>query len=620
MQEQVIKKLTDREHVLLRPNMYIGSVNEVEVEDYFINEQDKFEFQKIKFIPGFLKIINEIIDNSVDEYTRTKGTFATKIHIKINETQIEVFDNGRGIPIKNVEGTDIPMPVMAFTHAKSGSNFDDEGRQTVGMNGVGSFCSNVFSKFFQVKTADGINELTLQCRNNLGEQQHKITQSTQKYTRVNFEPDLEKFRLTKIELIYQKLIKQRLMLLSLSFPQIEFCLNGKRIKYNTTSQFCGSFSEHYVLFEKPEYFISVSNSSTDDFRFFSYVNGLHLKQGGNHINLITTDVVNGLREKLAGYKGIMPGDIKNKLQIVIIFKNFQNMKFDSQTKEFLSNNTQEIRDYMKLGPDDITNFVKRIYANKNIIDPIVEIYKIKEELKKRQEASALLKKVVKVKNDKYMPAIGEQKYLVIGEGDSAVGGLSKSLGRRGFGYFALSGKPLNTHEASLNEVLANEQFKTLGQILGIQYDNKSTITYEYVLVATDQDLDGILIRGLLLTFFMKYCKNLVLEGKIKFLNTPLMVGLKKNIPEKWFYDLGTYNEFLKANPNNNIIWEYRKGLGSWEKEHLQYVITKEGFENMIQPFEYVEGCENSINGWMSKKTVDYRKEMMKDTFFNIEKV
>ena len=164
MIQNKIQMLSDKEHVIRRPGMYIGSVSN---ESY-----DRFLFGKwvnVKYVSGLIKIIDEVIDNSVDEAIRTDFKFSNKISVDIDNTEVTITDNGRGIPQANVitpEGEEIPGPVAAWTKTKAGGNFgDDKERKTGGQNGVGSSLTNIFSTKFTGVTSDGHNELTVSCSN-----------------------------------------------------------------------------------------------------------------------------------------------------------------------------------------------------------------------------------------------------------------------------------------------------------------------------------------------------------------------------------------------------------------------------------------------------------------------
>ena len=160
---ETFKVLTDEDHILLRPSMYIGSVDESEIYGYFVNINKNTatsSYKSIKVIPGLLKIINEIIDNSVDEHIRTNGKYATKIDITMKENldsfEVSVADNGRGIPVVRVPEVNEYRPVLSWGRARSGTSFE-ESRISLGTNGVGSFATYVFSHSFKGETHDGSN-------------------------------------------------------------------------------------------------------------------------------------------------------------------------------------------------------------------------------------------------------------------------------------------------------------------------------------------------------------------------------------------------------------------------------------------------------------------------------
>lgn len=246
--------------------------------------------------------------------------------------------------------------------------------------------------------------------------------SSQKYTIVSFKPDLDKFTLTHNDVfsensLYKQIIKQRLINLSICFPEITFYFDGKSIKSQNSKQILTKFGDNFEFQSTDNCIVAVYPNSDDTFRFYSYLNGLRLINGGNHIDLISNEITNIIREKLSKkYKLIKPGEIKNKLFIVFYGKGFKNPKFDSQTKEKLTNSTKEIRDFIE--GIDLEKLSQKILKNDNIIDPIVEVYKIKEEFKKRQEIDSLQKTTKKIiKNKKYLPATENNEFLLLAEGD-----------------------------------------------------------------------------------------------------------------------------------------------------------------------------------------------------------
>ena len=405
--------LTDRDHVLKRPAMYIGAVNSVTSNEY-IFENNKIEYKEVNFVPGLIKIINEIIDNSVDASVKSGFTKGTHISVNMTEDSVTVKDDGTGIPYDVINGK--TSAEIAWGTMRSGSNFeDDEHRIQIGMNGVGSFCTNCFSKKFVGVSDDGTHKITCQFTNNASNCKTVEGPSKSAGVSVTFYPDLERFGLEKIDESHILIIKQRLINLNLTYPQITFKFNGKTININSFKKYVSLFGENPEVFETEKYSFAILHNSNDDFKQFSYVNGLKIDDGGTHIDLFSLNVVNRIRDSLVKkYKSIKPGDIKNKLFVIAFLKEFPNPKFNSQSKEKITNSNAEMSDYF--GEINYDAISKRVLKNSTIIDPITEVYKIKEELKRRQEMKSL-NTPKKIKNDKYLPAIGNSKYLLIVEGE-----------------------------------------------------------------------------------------------------------------------------------------------------------------------------------------------------------
>lgn len=620
MKDNHIEIKTDREHLLLIPEMYIGSMSNTEIEDFFL-EEDKFVLKKIEYIPSLLKIISEIIDNSIDESIRSNFQYSNKISIDITDTSISIIDNGRGLPVKIISGTEMYMPEAAFTLARSGSNFKDkETKKEIGTHGIGSFATNVFSKKFEVTTYDGKKKFHMICKNNNdGSHKCKVSDSARMGTEIYFEPDLARFKLSKLTQSYKDVIKQRLIFLSISYPLIKFSFNGEKIKSLSENNFISMFGSEFESYKSENYFFALLPSNTDNFKFFTYVNGLHMSQGGQHVDIIMYEIVRGIRERLSKkHPEIKPGDIRNKLQLIVFFNNFTNPKFNSQTKEILTNTPSEIKEYMgEVAWDKICD---KIYRNEAIIEPIVEIYKIKEEFKKRQDLKGL-SSTKKISVEKYLPPIGEKKYLTLCEGDSAVSSTISILGRKEFGYFPLKGKPLNVIDGHVGKITTNEEIKNIISILGIDISKEvKEMNYENILIASDQDLDGILIRGLLLTFFYKYTPLLLKAGKIKYLKTPMIMLKKKGKIEHWFFNFNEYNTWLESNDVHEYEFKYLKGLGTWKKEDLQYIINKAGFDKFVETFELDKTAKESITHWMGSEFSDKRKEFLRGKEFDLQKL
>lgn len=414
MVNREIKELNDTEWLLLRPQNIIGSTQEIK-QTGFILKGSKFVYEDYYIVPGLLKIINEIIDNSVDVFIKSEGKSATKIDVTITDITVKVKDNGYGIPVeKNKNGKYIPE--IAWGRPRAGSNFDDKNHQAqLGANGVGSYATAVFSKEFIGTTCDGKNKLVVKFKDNLEKVEvSKPVPCKMKGTLVEFKPDLTRFGLTKITETYKNAIKQRLMHIAYSYPGITFRFNNEVIKSDPKSYF-SKFGDNVTLFQGKNFSVAFLPNDSDDFVFFSYINGLYTPEGGTQIDYFLDKVIPPIKDKIAKkYKSIKNGDIKNKLKMIVIFKDFKEPKFNSQTKERFTSPYSKISDH--IGKVDFNKWGDILYKNKAIINDIIEIYKIKEAFKEKKELEKLKDTKKRVKSDKYTPPTKKRKYLMICEG------------------------------------------------------------------------------------------------------------------------------------------------------------------------------------------------------------
>lgn len=401
--------LSDREHILKRNAMYIGSIDFEEQEDFNF-DNDHIKYENFKIIPGLCKIINEVIDNSIDEAIKTNFKYGNEISIIIEKDKVQVQDNGRGIPV--VKQGDFYQPYLCWGRAKAGSNFEDDNHIQMGMNGIGSYCTNVWSEKFVGETDDGKNYYKVTFKNNAEIFTESISKSKSQGTTVTFYPDLKRFNITEIDENHVNYIYQRILCLANIFDKIKFKFNKKLIRVKNFKEFAKLFNENFEIYETDDVKIAIMPNDSDDFKHFTYVNGLKIRDGGIHVDTIIKNVVNIIRDKISKkYKNIKPGDIRNKLMLVSFIKNFPSPKFNSQTKEKLTNSEAEFNKFSNID----YSFVNKILKNNAFIDPIVEIYKIKEEFENRKALKSV-EKVKKIKSDKYFKATKSNKYLSICEG------------------------------------------------------------------------------------------------------------------------------------------------------------------------------------------------------------
>jgi DNA gyrase/topoisomerase IV subunit B len=382
------------------------------------------------------------------------------------------------------------------------------------------------------------------------------------------------------------------------------------------------FSEHieFQIFDKG--FVGIFPNEHDEFNFFSYVNGLYLSRGGSHIDYIINNIVNPIREKLVKkFKNIKPADIKNKFSTVIFLRDFANPKFDSQTKETLTNAPSDISKYIS-DKIDFEKFAKQILKNENIINPIVETFKIKEELKARSELKQVKK--TKIKSDKYFPGVGNKKYLFLVEGLSAAGGLMKCLGRDGKYYYALRGLALNAYDSTIQKIAANQEIKEVFNILNLDLSKHNTesleIDFEKIVIACDADVDGINISSMLFGWWYKLCPELYNQHKIYRLNTPVVIlkDNKDNV-KKWFFTFNEFKQWEESNKDSKLKVIYLKGLGSLETKDLDYIISKDGFNSLLEEYVLDDESKEYFENWLGADAIP-RKKYMKEFELDINRI
>ena len=574
------KILNDREHIRLRPDMYIGSIEKTNTSIWTL-ENNKFVQKEVFYSPGLIKIIDEILDNAVDECLKSK---ATTIKVNIDSSEVSIFDSGRGIPIEKIEGQYIPH--IAWSTARSGTNFGPSSK-VIGKNGVGSFLTNVYSVNFKGITVNNDKEYSIEFQDTKVIKE-TVKKSTKKpCTQVTFVPDLKTFQLDTIDETHKNIVYFRLLNLSILFPSINFYFNGNKIKYSFID-YLSKFSikdelEYVQSDDDNNILIGITLNNEDKTSIFSYINGLNIKYG-THIDYVLNYITEAIKNKYKKYN-LKSNDIKNKLGIIFLGINFENIKNDSQLKIDIKNSDKEIKKYLK--NTDLDKLTKKIIKNDKIIDNIIEYYKIKEEFQKQQDLKKLAKPIKHFIDPKYLPSQNKNKYLMVCEGDSAKNSLANLLGNKETGYYQIQGVPLNCLEKDIKD---NKELSNLYKIV-------SNEDYENIVIAADADLDGFHISFLLLVFFNRYFNKIVNENRLHYLKTPIAILYENNKSRKIlevFYDF----KDIKSNTKNYL--KYFKGLGSWDNEELTEDLIK------IEPFEVDD--ETLLEFWAKKEFTDNRKE------------
>lgn len=579
------KHLSDDEHILLRPNIFMGSIS---------NEQFNLNLcgndSNVRYTPGLFKMVNEIIDNSVDVAIYNNFKYANKIDITIEKQSVTVKDNGTGIPVeltKDKDGVDIWEPVLVWTYTKAGGNFesDEDGRTTMGMNGVGSTIVSIFSKLFVGETCDGKNKCIVTTKDNNKLDSVKVTKNRGKtYTQVYFEPEFERLDCTEFNDDFILLVRDRVMKLAACFPEIQFTLNGEKFKFKSIREYFNIYSDNYELESSDNVSIMVTTSPDEKFISISAVNGLDIRNGGSHIDYFNEQIVKYLRPLITKkYKfDVTPSQIVQHIKMVSIAKNFKNLKFDSQTKEFITNSRNEV--VSNIGTFDFEKLANRIFKNESIITPIIEYQLMKDEQAKKRKLAAEQKKLSSANVSKHVKPQSKdatKNILYIVEGDSAKGNFIQVRDKQHHGIFPLRGKIINVIKSKPIDILKNEECKSLMSILGLELGKKvpSHLPYSEIYIAADADVDGYSITTQAISFFNLW-PELFDRGIIKIIRTPIMIIQKGNTTVKTIYNLGEYSNY-KMNAGEKV--KYLKGLGSMSPDlYKEYLIVNPLVETVVK--------------------------------------
>lgn len=579
MTKEVFKILTPREHVRERIGMYMGSSAREEVDRFVLGK-----WKTAVYVPALSKMIDEILDNSIDEAIRTGFKFANKIDVTIEGETVTVTDNGRGIPQEEVQdsatGEKIPRPVAAWTRVNAGTSFDNE-RVTIGTNGVGSSATNFLSTEFIGRTWQNGNLLEVHCTNGGLETQIKNKKHAGNGTMVSFTPDFSLFEVNSLsELDTVELVEDRLTSLQMAFPEIVFSFNKKKIHITDLKKYSGMFAEEgaSVIIEKTDNLSFFFAASVDGFRTNSFINGVNTRQGGTYVEYVVNGVVDELlslikkKHKIEVAKSV----IKNGLTFVMFARNFVNPKFDSQTKERLTNPMSNIKEHYEGSGSHIAQYIaKKIFAANDIVEPIIAAQLAKKMADERRDALVAQKKLKKVKVAKHISANNDQATLCLVEGDSAMGFLLKVRDPSKIGAYPLRGVIMNTWDMKPAEVLKNKELSELVAILGLDINNPNSIddmTYRNVATLTDSDHDGSgHISPLIVAFFYKFWPRLLTEKRIKITRSPIMISTNGK-DTKWFYNYEEANTFKQD--CKGYTHRYIKGLGSLTEPEYNDVINK----------------------------------------------
>ena len=555
--ESKYKKLTDIEHVLLRPGMYIGSIKPHITNKYLFNE-GKMELKEITYNPGFLKLFDEILTNSVDESKRKESRLNTiKVKVDLSTSRISIWDNG-GIPVVQHKEHKEWIPEMIFSNLKAGSNFDDtEERSWAGTNGVGSVITNIFSKEFSITTCDGKKQYNQIFSENMRQRtKAKVVAMKKNHTEISYIPDLEKFGMESIDNDNYKIIEKRVYDIAACNPHLKVYINDRLINFKSFEDYIKLYTDTYFYETKKDKTWSIGVSlSNNGFQQVSFVNSTDTYDGGTHLDYVMNQIISSLREFFAKKHkvDVKPSELKNHM-FIFLNSTIINPAFSSQTKEKLITETKDFGMTFEVTAKLIQQILKS-----EIIESILDWIQQKKNAEENKAARELNKNLSKIKVDKLIDAKGKDRWkcsLALFEGDSAIGGFRKYRDANTQGGFALRGKFVNATEISNQKLTNNEEAINLMAALGLRLGQKvtpGTLRYGRILLYVDADC---LDENTLIVTEKGFKKISELSYDDKVLTHNNRYKKIKNIITK---DISNYIE-IKVNGNTIICSENHKLL------------------------------------------------------------
>ena len=514
--EDKYKKLSQREHVLQRPGMYIGSVKK-QIEELWVpkDENGSFKMEKtmVEYSPGFMKIFDEVLTNATDHSFRDSTVTTIKVEYSKETGEISVWNNGSGIPIKIHKEHNIYVPELIFGHLLSGSNYDDTNTRTgAGTFGIGIKAVNIYSSKFIIETIDSDEKkkfIQEYSENMSQKSKAKITKNSGKsYTKITIIPDYQRFSMKGLEDDTILLIRKRVLDCIAFTNNIQIYLNGEKLKGKGLVDYTKYFFESEKVISEShiekyknkngeviEYIWEYAIVPYSQYEQVSFVNGNSTIQGGKHVDYIMYQIINKYKKMLEEkkkLKELKPNFIKDKI-FLFLRSTVSNPSFNSQTKEQLTTPSKDFGCTIVVSDQ----FINKLYKSK-ITDDIVEFCKIKESVDLSKSTNG--KKVNKL----YIPKLEDAHFagttksskctLILTEGDSAktfaMWGRTV-IGSDYFGVFSLKGKIINIRDASSSQLLNNEELNNIKKIIGLQHGKKYTsleeLRYGKVMLLMDAD-------------------------------------------------------------------------------------------------------------------------------------
>lgn len=620
--EQKYTELSEVQHILIRPSMWVGSTK-MEEKDMFIYNANigKFEMKVVTYIPAMLKVVDEVISNSCDEYRRKDNMGLTELRVSISKEtgEITVRDNG-GIPIVKHKDAGVYVPEFIFGRLRTSSNYDDnEDRNVIGTNGVGSSLCNVFSTYFEIESADGKNEFHRSWSNNMEtlNDDLKVTKCNKKthFTQTRFKLDFSRFEtdLNTFDDDFINIIHKRCIDAAAANP-------GLKVVFNDTEEWLfKKFDEYIDLYsnllniQDKIYFNNdlctawIFPDSSIDIGFVNGAEcskGTHMRALRNEINQTVVDFLTK-KDKL---KDLTTRGVDGKYSVFIDI-NVSNPTYDSQTKETLTTPIDKFSKDEKIKWEVDDKFLNKI-CKSEIVSLVRDWYKQKTAAEDERALRKINRETSKglKRPDKYITCSSRKKnerQLWVFEGDSAKAGFRGGRNPEIQAGYTMRGVPLNCYGATPLQIMKNEVFNDLVTILGLKWGkefNINDLNFGKIVISTDADVDGDKIASLLLLFFNNW-PELIDKGIVCRSVSPIIISRKGKDCKKFY----TMDEFKEAEKKlKGYSHKYAKGLGGLSNQESKEMYQEPKFLY----FKKDEAADSMFRKWFAKGDSETRKQML----------
>ncbi len=614
--EDSIKSLDWKEHIRLRPGMYIGKLGDGSSPD-----------------DGIYVLVKEVLDNCIDEYTMGYGK---TVELTINNKEVTIRDYGRGIPLGKV--------VDVVSKINTGAKYDSKAFQkSVGLNGVGTKAVNALSNFFKVTSVREGKEKTAEFERGVLIKEHKEAKSgEQNGTLVTFIPDDTVFKNFKF---HPEFLESQIWNYCFLNAGLKIIFNGKTYvsKNGLLDLLLRKTNEdeiRYPIIHLSGNDIEVAITHNNDYGedIYSFVNGQHTTQGGTHQQAFREAFVKTIREFYK--KDYDASDIRTGIVAAVSVRVVEPV-FESQTKtklgsvnvdiegptmkqfvnDFLS---KELDNFLHKNPAVADGLKKRIEQSERERKEMAGIKKLANERakkanlhnKKLRDSRYHLNDEPPSKNKEEFIAKQQETTIFITEGDSASGSITKSRNVETQAVFSLRGKPLNCFGLTKKVVYENEEFNLLQHALNIE-EGLEGLRFNNVIIATDADVDGMHIRLLLMTFFLQFFPDLVKHEKVYVLETPLFRVRNKN-ETIYCYDETEKQAAIKKLGNKPEITRF-KGLGEISPQEFARFIGPD-MRKQLMRLEHGDHIQQLLEYYMGKNTMERQEFIIGNLRVELDKV